>query len=86
MPTPLKILFSKLTRIDLSSQKVYSVKVESCNLSKHLKLGDFLLHFYGNWQKSTWWLNGCHRYHTKAVSLILTFWRPRKTGLTPHQV
>ena len=23
--------------------------------------------------KSTWWLNGCHCYHTKAVSFILTF-------------
>ena len=83
---PIKILFSKLTRIDLSSHKVWSLEVESCNPSKHLKLGDFLLYFYSNWQQSTWWLNGCHGYHTKVASLILTFWRPRKADLTPHQV
>ena len=57
-PTPIKILFSKLTRIDLSSHKVYSLEVESCIFSKHLELGDVLLHFYSNWQKNTWlsWL------------------------------
>ena len=84
--TPIKILFSKLGRIDLLPHTVYSLGVQNCGLRKHLKKGDFLLHFYNNWQKSTWWLNGCHGYHTRAVSLFLTFWRPQKIGLTPHQV
>ena len=44
-----------------------------------MKIGDFRLHFYNNWQKSTLWLNSCHGHHTRAVSLILTFWRLRKT-------
>ena len=37
-------------------------------------------------QKSTWWLNGCHGYHAKEISLILPFCRPRKIALTPHEV
>ena len=77
MPTPIKVLFSKSTRIDLLSHKVQSLQVESCSLSKYLKLSGF----YNNWQKSNWWLNGCHGYHTKAVSLILSFWRPQKIDL-----
>ena len=32
-----------------------------------MKLGDFWQHSCNNWQKSTWWLNGCHGYHTKAA-------------------
>ena len=82
----IKILFSKLTRIDLLPHEVWSLEVENCGLRRHLKLEDFLLHFYNNWHKSTYWLNGCRGYHTKVVSLILTFWRPRKIDVTPHQV
>ena len=62
------------------------VKIENCGLRKHLKLGDFSLHFYNNWQKSTWWLNGCHGYHTKAVLLILSLWRLGKIDLTLDQL
>ena len=40
MPTP-KILFLKLTRIDLLTHKVQSLDVENCGLRKHLKLGNF---------------------------------------------
>ena len=39
----------------------------------------------GDLAKSTLWLTGCHGYHTRALSLILTFWRPLKIDLTPHQ-
>ena len=58
----------------------------NCGLRKHLKLGDFLPHFYKKWQKCTWWLNDCRGYHANAISLILPFQRPRKIYLIPYQV
>ena len=38
--TPIKIILSKLIRIDLLLHKVLSFEVENCGLRKHLKLGD----------------------------------------------
>ena len=70
---PHKIKFSKLTRMVLLLHKVKGFEVENCGLRKHLKLGDFLSHFYKKWQKSTWWLNGRHGNQEKAISLILPF-------------
>ena len=70
---PHKIIFSKLTRTDLLLYKVQGFEVENCGHRKHLKLDDFLLHFYKKWQKSTWRFNGCHGYHANVISLILPF-------------
>ena len=69
----------EIRKIGLSVDKIWSLK-------KHLKLGGLLLQFFNNLQKSTWRLNGCHGYQTKAILLILTFWRPSTIALTPHQV
>ena len=44
-PTSIKMLLSKLTRIDLSPHKVKNLDVENCSLRKHLKLGKFLTTF-----------------------------------------
>ena len=41
-----------------------------------VEIGWFLTTFLQEMAKNTWWLNGCHGYHTKAISLILPFWRP----------
>ena len=45
MPIPIKILFSKLTRIDLSAHKVYSLEIKKCSLRKNLKFDVFWLPF-----------------------------------------
>ena len=84
--TPIKVLFSKLTKIGLSVDKVWSHEIKNCNPRKHMELDAFWLQFFNNWQKNTWWLNGCHGYQTKAILLILTFWRPWKIALITHQL
>ena len=53
MPTPIKILFLKLIRIDLLAYKVKSLEIESFSLRKHLKLGVFFTTFLNNWQKGS---------------------------------
>ena len=40
-PTPIKIIFSELTRTDLLLDKVEGFELENCRLRRHLKLGDF---------------------------------------------
>ena len=40
-PTPIKILFPKLKRIDLLPHGVESLQIKKCSLRKHLKLGNF---------------------------------------------
>ena len=40
-PTPINIIFSRLTRIDILLNKVYGFEVENCGHKKQLKLGDF---------------------------------------------
>ena len=40
-PTPIKIIFSKLTRTDLLLHNVKGFEVENCLFRKHLKLGNF---------------------------------------------
>ena len=42
---PIKVIFLKLTRIDLSFHKVENLEIEIYGLEKHLQLGNFLLHF-----------------------------------------
>ena len=39
-PTPIKILYSKLKWIDLSSHEVYILEVENCGLREHMQFGD----------------------------------------------
>ena len=40
-PTPIKVIFTKLTRTDLLLRKVWRFEVENSGLRKHLNLGDF---------------------------------------------
>ena len=61
-PNPIKILFSKLTKLGLSVHKVWSHEIKNCSLRKHWNWVVFGYIFSIIGKKSRWWLNGYHGY------------------------